>query len=650
MTIRRKSLLRLSTALPLLAFALAGKQMLHVDVENLAMKSRGTSVEAVAERAADEFETTPRIFLLATAIAPQHLAPVDSRALAAWTESLRQTPAAASLQVMPSPPTQACLAITPQVDAEGRYANACDEIIALAREQRPAGFRLAISGVPVVEIAIARELASERATVLPWIVGGLACVLLLIYRHISLVLAGLFSPLIGTLLLEGIQGWSGLRIDPVSALLGPTILTVGVASSVHLLERTRQLLRQGLPIEPATRRAARALRTPMALTVLTTAAGFLGLTLSPIPAVVRFGWLACLGILLVISATLFYLPPLLCALPVGRRYMEGKDEPAPHTPLARTSAIWASALCITLFGAGAIEMQQMRVDSDPLQVLPFEHPVRVDSRAFAEHLGGSETFALLLPQKGPTGLSPLLGLTARIQALDGIVGPVEAPRTSASGAVLLRFLLTPGETSARSQLFEQVELIAEQAGWPEAAATGLTVRMTRDSQALIAAQRGGVLITSLALLVVMAIGFRSIWLGFLGLLPNILPLVILQGSLAWLDRPLTVASSMIGVVMLGLVVDDTIHLLHAFREASGSAAQRTAEAMRRVRRPIVITTAVLCVGFAATGLGSLEATREFGMLAVGTLILALLADLIVLPLLLAGVRHTSTLHFQEQAC
>lgn len=618
------------------------------------MKSRGTAEERVAEDLAAQFDPAPRIFLLATAIAPALLEAIDDQAVDAWIQALRDSPATRSVDRLPTPEvSQVCLAVVPVLDELGRYAASCDSIVALARAEQPASHRLAIGGVPVVEVAIARALSEERAWILPWIVLGLAAVLFGVYRHPSLVLAGLLSPLLGTLLLEGIQGWWGWGVDPVSALLGPTVLTVGVASSVHLIERTRRLLREGHAPAAATRRAARALRMPMALTVLTTAAGFLGLGASPIPAVVRFGWLACVGILIVVSATLFYLPPLLRILPLGRSVhapaaAAGRNLP-PHNP--RSAAAWATALCVVLFLAGALEMQGTRVDSDPLQVLPTTHPVRQDAARFTQHLGGSETFSLLLPAQEDARHAAALGLLASVSSMDGVVGPSAPPQRAASGAQLLSFLLAPATSAERIRLFDHAEELARAAGWPQAHATGLSVRMTRDSQALIAAQRRGVLATAAALFLVMAIGFRSLWLGFLGLIPNLLPLVVLQGALAWLDQPLTVASSMIGVVMLGLVVDDTIHLLHAFREARGSGPERTDAALQLVRRPIVITTSVLCVGFAATALGSLEATREFGLLAVATLVLALLADLYVLPLLLAGGRAPAPhLQASESLC
>ena len=139
--------------------------------------------------------------LLATAIAPALLEAIDDQAVDAWIQALRDSPATRSVDRLPTPEvSQVCLAVVPVLDELGRYAASCDSIVALARAEQPASHRLAIGGVPVVEVAIARALSEERAWILPWIVLGLAAVLFGVYRHPSLVLAGLLSPLLGTLL------------------------------------------------------------------------------------------------------------------------------------------------------------------------------------------------------------------------------------------------------------------------------------------------------------------------------------------------------------------------------------------------------------------------------------------------------------------
>ena len=136
MTSRRAAWLRIASSIPLLLLALLGKAKLQIDVENLAMKSRGTAEERVAEDLAAQFDPAPRIFLLATAIAPALLEAIDDQAVDAWIQALRDSPATRSVDRLPTPEvSQVCLAVVPVLDELGRYAASCDSIVALARAE-----------------------------------------------------------------------------------------------------------------------------------------------------------------------------------------------------------------------------------------------------------------------------------------------------------------------------------------------------------------------------------------------------------------------------------------------------------------------------------------------------------------------------------
>lgn len=678
---RTHDLLRLLALGLLFLAALPGRSRLFVDVENLAMKAVGTETAAVTALRDAEFENRPTLVLFASpeggsaragdenragsdgGAAARTPSPGDEVALQAWVESLKGRAEVAGIDLAPHVDgAERCVAVRIITDEAGRYADGVSALTAGARDSLPPGYSLAISGVPVVELAIAEALDHERQRILPLIGLVLACVLLLIYRSPVLVGGALLAPLCGVFLLEGVQGLLGIAIDPISALLGPAVLTVGVASSVHVLERYRAALALTPLQEPrgvglagtsaaipmadsvavASARAAHELRRPFVLALLTTVTGFLGLLASPIPAVQRFGLLASLGVVLAIGTTLLVLPSLLRLLHRPRRHadLEGARASLRHVHAiqrVRTSLLVVSALLCVL---AVSRLGDLRIDSDPLHTLREDAPARRDAEELGRRLGGSQVFELFLPpaEEAP-GLFGLAGLVSEVRALDGVVEVAGAPRRSEAGFLLLPFLMQPRGSLADSALFDRVVAAARSAGWPEADVTGLAVRMARDSNDLMRGLRNGLALTLAALWVVMAIGLRSWRLGLLGLIPNAMPLLLINGALAAAGAPLTVASTMIGTVMLGLVVDDTIHFLHAFQHTRGERVRRVARTLLSVRRPIVITTIVLSAGFSATLIGDLRPTREFGALAVATLTLAVFADLTLLPAMLLGRRR-----------
>jgi predicted RND superfamily exporter protein len=163
------------------------------------------------------------------------------------------------------------------------------------------------------------------------------------------------------------------------------------------------------------------------------------------------------------------------------------------------------------------------------------------------------------------------------------------------------------------------------------------VQVAQDSEALEQEQRRGVLATVVLLWTALSLALRSWRLGLLGLIPNVLPCLVLQGSLALADRPLSVATAMIATVLLGLIVDDTIHFLHGYRaerRAGCSVSSALERALEHSGRAIVVTSAVLAAGFAAGLVGRLTTTIEFAALCSLTILLALACDLVLLPALL----------------
>jgi predicted RND superfamily exporter protein len=308
--------------------------------------------------------------------------------------------------------------------------------------------------------------------------------------------------------------------------------------------------------------------------------------------------------------------------------------------LAR-AAPWTALGALSLALCFGWAWSRLEVDTDPLGILPADHPFRLATDAIGERLGGTETFELLLEPPGPPlAQFRLLELETRLLGLEGVAGPAGVPRRSEDGSALVSMLLEPAGTTARETLFASAEELARQLGWGSAHATGLAVRIARDSGALARGEAWGML-TSLLTLLPCVVILRSARLTLVGLLANALPCLLLHGGLALAGRPLSVASAMIGSVILGLVVDDAIFLLHGYRIHGGARSARSTVARTLADRAqaMTVTTLVLALGFLSSLAGRLATTREFGVLASGSIVAAWAANLFLVPsFLLLGRR------------
>ena len=121
------------------------------------------------------------------------------------------------------------------------------------------------------------------------------------------------------------------------------------------------------------------------------------------------------------------------------------------------------------------------------------------------------------------------------------------------------------------------------------------------------------------------------------MIPNIVPVVIFFGVLGLGVAPLSIPTSLIGSIALGIAVDDTMHFLVAYsrqRSRGATPADAVPYCIRQVGRPIVMTSVMLVVGFLVILMSGFATLQEFGYLTALTMGICLSTDLVLLPALL----------------
>ena len=147
----------------------------------------------------------------------------------------------------------------------------------------------------------------------------------------------------------------------------------------------------------------------------------------------------------------------------------------------------------------------------------------------------------------------------------------------------------------------------------------------------------GLLIAFGIVALIVGLLFRSLRMTLISLVPNVLPLLFIAGFMGALDIDLKVSTSIIFTIAFGIAVDDTLHFLAKYRILIQHGRQPI-WALRRTflstGKAIIITSIILCGGFATLMLSSFEGTFHIGLLVSLTLCFAVVVDLAVLPLLL----------------
>jgi predicted RND superfamily exporter protein len=131
--------------------------------------------------------------------------------------------------------------------------------------------------------------------------------------------------------------------------------------------------------------------------------------------------------------------------------------------------------------------------------------------------------------------------------------------------------------------------------------------------------------------------FKSFSVGWVSVVPNVIPILMNFGIMGWFGIRLDSATSMIAAMGIGIIVDDTIHYLHSYGEAlkkTGDHTKAMYQALESKGRPIILTSVILFFGFGVLSISKFVPTSYFGSLSAILMLTALLADLIVLPCLL----------------
>lgn len=527
---------------------------------------------------------------------------------------------------------------------------------------------------------------------LMWVsLGLLATVALVLFRGFRWLVMPILVVLAVSTWTRAVLAYLGIPLTMVSSILNSLILIIGVATVMHVIVQFRARY-DALGRVEGIRQTLIDLHGPVFWSCATTAVGFAALLLSDIAPVRDLALMMALASMLVYVAMLALIPGA---------FLLGNREIAPPALKESAflkgvgdwvwqHSSWVALGTAALLVVSGIGLARIRIESDTSKNFRSTAPV-VEALDFVEtRLGGSGNWEILLPAPTPLTkeyLARVRRLTDRLQGIGGQTitwqdtaseaSPVESlrilsftdtldlvpevpfvlntidkrvaalaklqPRLVQSfynpQAGLLRVLLrSPERLSAQEKmtLIERVERIAREE-FRDARVTGLYVLFTYLVQNLLGNQWLSLSLAAAGITLLMAIAFRSVGLGLIALVPNVLPIALVLGALGWLGIPMNMGAAMIASVSVGLTVDGTIHYITDFQRLRRERLDPT-QALRRTQQSVGLamgfTTLALVVGFSSLAFSNFVPLIHFGVLTGFSMLSGLFAALVFLPLTL----------------
>ena len=170
--------------------------------------------------------------------------------------------------------------------------------------------------------------------------------------------------------------------------------------------------------------------------------------------------------------------------------------------------------------------------------------------------------------------------------------------------------------------------------------TGLLVLYNNVLESLFRSQILTIGVVFLAIMAMFSVLFRSIKIAFVAILPSMLASGSVLGLMGWLGIPLDVMTITIAAICIGIGVDHSIHYIHRFhseinQQTSAKIAIERSHAS--TGKAIFYTSIIIIVGFSILGLSNFIPTIYFGIFTAFAMLIALIANLTLLPLLLLGI-------------
>ena len=560
--------------------------------------------------------------------------------------------------------------------------------------------RFYVAGRPHMKAAAHAIMVSDLQRLMPLAVLVMALVLWIVTGSARGVVIPLGTVLVATLWTFGVMAALGVSLNLLTVVLGPILIAVGSVYGVHILAHYEAVATRAADAPEAARQLFRATRTPVLISGSSTVIGFGALLLTDIPAARQLGAFASLGVGAVTLISLTGLPAFVSLLPLRQRTdsrratLIGERMDRALVGLAQGVARRPGVVIagwVGLCAAAVALVPQIQIDTDYLTFFSSDSRVRQDFEAVNHLLAGAVPVYVVLSGNGPeTFIQPdhlrrVEQIQREFDALPGVAhtlsvvdllrvvneavhdgDPAQARVPESIGKIAELMLVIPkarrrplanvdysranlivrtGEQGSQSiraleaGLSERLERFL--APPLEFEITGDTILLNRSADALALNQARTVGVTALAVFVIVAAVFRSLPLAGVALVPNLVPVLLFYGLLGAGVAPLSLPTSLIGSIVLGIAVDDTAHFLaryRAGRQRGLEPDEAVVECGRRVGRPIAITSVMLFLGFLVVTMSGFATLSQFGWLVGLTIVICLATDLVLLPALLVRGR------------
>lgn len=553
------------------------------------------------------------------------------------------------------------------------------------------GLRFYLGGWTTTNYSLSKYLNTDMMVFVPLTYLLITVALWLFFRNIRLTVLAIIniSFCVGTT--RGLMGMVGISVNNVTTIIIPLVMALALCDTVHIFAHMdRRLLERFSDERLALAHVLKRVGLPCFLTTVTTAIGFLSLSVSEIPPIKEFAWIAAAGMVFEFIFSFFFLPPLILFCKPDRVFqtytagsrMKGFLQ-ALFQNVRRYYVLVLALGFVVLMGAGWAT-SRLKIETNLLEFFKKSSPVRVALDFVEKRLSGvgSLDISFQSPEpeafKDPENLQIIETVQQYVRGLGGVDKAIsfnnflkdmnqafhnEDPafyRIPESFELVSQYLLLYDSDDIEDYVnadFDHARLAIRLSVYSShdqkllineinnylggidhkdlrIRVTGRAVNSVNLIDTLVNSQLSSLALATVVISIIMFLVFRSVSISFLSMIPNLFPILLNFGIMGLCGIPLDTGTALIAAVALGIAVDDTIHFLSEYQQlrAQGHAIPEALGAVTQNKgRAIISSSLILCIGFGVMVFSRFMPVVHFGLLCAIIMVTAAIGDLIFLP-------------------
>ena len=552
-----------------------------------------------------------------------------------------------------------------------------------------------ITGIAALNNAFMEISQNEMSRLMPIMFGAMILIMILSLRSVGGTIATMLVLAFSVVVAMGFGGFLKIGLTPPSAQAPTIIMTLAIADSIHVLVSMFREMRKGMSKYDAIVESLRVNIAPVFLTSISTVIGFLTLNFSDVPPFNHLGNMTAIGVIAAFVFSVTFLPALVAILPIKARVVSDEknsimDRLADFVIARRTPLLWGSAAVVLVFAA---LVPQNVLDDRFVEYFDETTTFRNDTEFTSDNLTGLYQAEFSLGAESSGGISDpeylqkveefanwfrqkpevihvntftdvMKRLNKNMHSDNEDYYRIPDSRELAAQFLLLYEMSLPYGLDLNNQInvdksatrltvtledisSADMRAITEEAqDWlvtnaPEhmySVGSGTAIMFSYVSGININSMLQGSILALIVISLLMIFALRSLKLGLISFLPNMLPVVVAFGIWGVMSGVVNLGLSIVIGMTLGIVVDDSIHFLSKYRRARVERGLSAEEAVRyafnTVGRALVVTTVILSIGFLVLSTSVFLMNSSMGLMTAITIVLALLIDFFMLPPLL----------------